>query len=349
MVATTINGELPSNNKPRGGGGGGIGGNVGWPNKSKIPLRTIMIQIRNGSPRLPPGLMLKQPSQSHHNRIIRPTILKINPNFMFKSQHPFPRPIMNKQRPLYSAPPSQQQPMKQFQSSPAGPNTGEYVYENPFKTSLTLPLATTTNNHHQHQIDNSIHNNGPSLSSQSSLHHQHHHQSENSGPIHTIPAPNLANNNNFIPEFATGTFHDNHLSLTDQHQHQSTFRPSSTLVHHHHQYQVTEDPTNDQTIHDPFSGQHKYFAPDPDPSLPSKRIQQANDHFSQPSNGNPLPLDVATSASLSQQLYHFVDSVPQQQLPDTYGLPITNQPQLQQHLLQQSSMPLSVSVLLSKK
>lgn len=37
----------------------------------------------------------------------------------------------------------------------------------------------------------------------------------------------------------------------------------------------------------------------------------------------------------SSALIHFANPIPQQQLPDTYALPINNQPQLQQHLLQQ--------------
>lgn len=110
---------------------------------------------------------------------------------------------------------------------------------------------------------------------------------------------------------------------------------------------MTEDSTNDQTIQNPFTGSQSYYAPDPDPSLPTRGIQPSRDPFSRPSQSQ-VPSDVAASASLAQQQYfQYVNQIPQQQLPDTYGLPINNQPQLQQHLQQQAQfmtgMPLSVS------
>lgn len=75
---------------------------------------------------------------------------------------------------------------------------------------------------------------------------------------------------------------------------------------------------------------------------------QAIDAFGQPSNMQtiPLPLDVSFVTANGQiQMAPAIatpvqmpETVPQQQLPDTYALPISNQPQLQQHLLQQQAM-----------
>lgn len=160
-----------------------------------------------------------------------------------------------------------------------------------------------------------------------------------SGPIHTIPAPNLSSNGNYNFISDLSLQQDNHLS--DSIKPIFPSRPNNVQ-----QYQVIEEQTNDQTLHDPFTGQQKLYAPDPDPSLPSARIRFANDVFSTPSNGKPLPYDVLQSeiqGSASAPSYtnlpqfQIGQSVPQQQLPDTYGLPLTNQPQLQQHFLQQAS------------
>lgn len=126
-----------------------------------------------------------------------------------------------------------------------------------------------------------------------------------------------------------------------------------------HQYQVTES-SNDHTIRDPVSGKHTLYAPDPDPSLPSYQVQPASDPFSQPSHQNKLPYDVRFTAAASQQhqqlqaapsasalvaqpFIQLANSVAQQQLPDHYGLPLSNQPQLQQHFLQQQYQPAAAS------
>lgn len=147
-----------------------------------------------------------------------------------------------------------------------------------------------------------------------------------------------------------------------------------------HQYQVTE-PTNDHTIRDPISGQKKLYAPDPDPSLPAHRIKPATDPFSQPSQIAPQqlqqtdvniytvhqqsPKPIASALVLNQhqqqqqqsqflepqssyiQLTNSIPQPQQQQLSNSYAIPLNNQPQLQQHFLQQPSlfqgmMPLSV-------
>lgn len=65
------------------------------------------------------------------------------------------------------------------------------------------------------------------------------------------------------------------------------------------------------------------------------------------SNSKQLPLDASYSASniiqsqiipQSSSIIQLANAAPQQQLPDTYALPLSNQPQLQQHFLQQHSV-----------
>lgn len=115
-------------------------------------------------------------------------------------------------------------------------------------------------------------------------------------PIHTIPAPNLGHGAGF-----TG----------NQYRFNNHFTNS-------HQYQVTEEQTNDQIIHDQFSGKVKYFAPDPDPSLPVRKIPPSADPYSMPSEGNSLPQDLQNQYLPPQQI-----SRP----PATsYGVPINSIP-----------------------
>lgn len=52
----------------------------------------------------------------------------------------------------------------------------------------------------------------------------------------------------------------------------------------------------------------------------------------------------ASTVPVASPFIQLSNQVPQQQLPDTYALPIGNQPQLQQHLLQQQSMLQNVPV-----
>lgn len=107
---------------------------------------------------------------------------------------------------------------------------------------------------------------------------------------------------------------------------------------------------NDHTIRvDPFI-KPKLYAPDPDQSY---KIGQSFDSFNQPTavaSNRPLPIEISfvssaqqsqahgNSAPVAAPLIQLANHVPQQQLADTYALPIGNQPQLQQHLLQQQSM-----------
>lgn len=106
---------------------------------------------------------------------------------------------------------------------------------------------------------------------------------------------------------------------------------------------------NDHTIRvDPFTGKQKFYAPDPDQSVPNYKIAQAFDSFNQPNAvaSRPYPIEISfvpqqnqgNTGPVAAPLIQLSNQVPQQQLPDTYALPIGNQPQLQQHLLQQQTM-----------
>uniref|UniRef100_A0A182NCK8 Uncharacterized protein n=1 Tax=Anopheles dirus TaxID=7168 RepID=A0A182NCK8_9DIPT len=209
-----------------------------------------------------------------------------------------------------------------FHSSPPGPSTGEIVFEKlkPITTKLT---------------------------------------SHKDGAIHTIPAPNLGlTKPPKAPNQIRVTSYDDSNKLEIE---VKTTKPTFTakpaflnlsptpVPHHHaignpHQYQVTEEHSNDVTIGDLYSGKKTYFAPDPDPSLPSKTLVPTSDPLSIPSNGkfapasvlvqSPVahfPLQPQTSASAVIQ---YVNAVPQA----SYAIPLATQPQLQQHILQQTAM-----------
>lgn len=116
---------------------------------------------------------------------------------------------------------------------------------------------------------------------------------------------------------------------------------------------------SDNTIRvDPFTGKPKLYGPD---LAGSYKLSHNFDTFSQPSAvaSRPLPIEIsflpsqpqqqqqpaqASSAPVAAPYIQLSNQVPQQQLPDTYALPIGNQPQLQQHLLQQQSMLQNVPV-----
>lgn len=120
-----------------------------------------------------------------------------------------------------------------------------------------------------------------------------------------------------------------------------------------HQYQVTEQ-VNDQLIRDPYTGKQKFYAPDPDQSVPIYKISPPIDVLNQFNQTNSIvpnkqiPIEISflptqnhlhtAPVASALPLIQLANPVPQQQLPDTYSLPIGSQPQLQQHLLQQQSM-----------
>uniref|UniRef100_A0A182JUP2 Uncharacterized protein n=1 Tax=Anopheles christyi TaxID=43041 RepID=A0A182JUP2_9DIPT len=215
-----------------------------------------------------------------------------------------------------------------FHSSPLGPSTGEIVFEKlkPITTKLT---------------------------------------SHKDGAIHTIPAPNLGLTKppKAPNQIRVTSYEDSNKLEIEVKTTKPTFTakpaflnlsptPSpavGTYAHHHaigghqHQYQVTEEHSNDVTIGDLYSGHKTYFAPDPDPSLPSKTLVPTSDPLSIPSNGkfatsvllqSPVahyPLQPQTGASAVIQ---YVNAVPQA----SYAIPLATQPQLQQHILQQTAM-----------
>ncbi|XP_050082530.1 alpha-protein kinase 1 [Anopheles aquasalis] len=227
---------------------------------------------------------------------------------------------------------------KFLSSPPVGPSTGEIVFEKlkPITTKLTA---------------------------------------HKDGAIHTIPAPNLGltkapkapnqirvtsyeDSNKLEIEVKTTkpTFSTAYTAKPLAYQLHPT--PSPIVVggpykHHainNHQYQVTEEHSNDVTIGDPFSGKKTYFAPDPDPSLPSKSLIPTSDPLSTPSNGKYAPssdLLLQSGHHQQQQLHYpiqpqtsasaviqYVNAVPQ----GSYAIPLATQPQLQQHILQQTAM-----------
>ncbi|XP_046686631.1 LOW QUALITY PROTEIN: MADS-box MEF2 type transcription factor MIG1-like [Homalodisca vitripennis] len=102
------------------------------------------------------------------------------------------------------------------------------------------------------------------------------------GRSHTIPAPNLSpadRPHHPLPHQSSHPSPDldavlRHGLKTVQH------KPASS-------YQVTEDPS----AHKPFSDTPSYFAPDPDPSLPTIEVPKTFDPYSLPSNGQQ-PLDL---------------------------------------------------------
>lgn len=84
-------------------------------------------------------------------------------------------------------------------------------------------------------------------------------------------------------------------------------------------------------------------------SISNYKYAQTSDSINQQNsnlNQKALPIQISfvpaqahlSSAPIASPLIQLSNPVPQQQLPDTYALPISNQPQLQQHILQQQSM-----------
>lgn len=101
---------------------------------------------------------------------------------------------------------------------------------------------------------------------------------------------------------------------------------------------------------DPFTGKQKMYATDT--AVPNYKITQTFNSFSQPNalGSRPVPIEISfvpaqqqsqpqsNTAPVAAPYIQLSNSVAQQQLPDTYALPIGNQPQLQQHLMQQQAM-----------
>lgn len=83
-------------------------------------------------------------------------------------------------------------------------------------------------------------------------------------------------------------------------------------------------------------------------SISNYKYAQISDSINQQNSivNKALPIQISfvpaqaqlSSAPVASPLIQLSNPVPQQQLPDTYALPVSNQPQLQQHILQQQSM-----------
>ncbi|XP_061399859.1 E3 ubiquitin-protein ligase RING2 homolog spat-3 [Musca vetustissima] len=132
-------------------------------------------------------------------------------------------------------------------------------------------------------------------------------------PIHTIPAPNLS-------------LQDNHLHPEETYLPPATSSPKPQVYHQsQNNYQVVEENTNDQTIVDTFSGSQKYYAPDPDPSLPAAQIRPAVEPFNTPSNGKPLPADIQSNQlPVAQPLVQIVGAQASKHIvPEIYPVQFT--------------------------
>ncbi|XP_049782599.1 uncharacterized protein LOC126184268 [Schistocerca cancellata] len=177
---------------------------------------------------------------------------------------------------------------------------------------------------------------------------------DDKGPIHTIPAPNLSLDKPHRLPAATvygkapehslpplkptfpSVFHSG-LHLPTSHSH---FGATTVSVQPSHGYEVHE-PTNDQAGYN-VEGLPTYFAPDPDPSLPSPKVPAALEPHNVPTNNVPLPELLGTAynnhepdvqnALTSQDLFQLLNGIApqgqQQPLVDSYGVPIGQQPQL---------------------
>ncbi|KAL1139518.1 hypothetical protein AAG570_006501 [Ranatra chinensis] len=166
---------------------------------------------------------------------------------------------------------------------------------------------------------------------------------DDKGPIHTIPAPNLSPADQ---PFRYNKVDPNNAALTAVLNHGIHHLSAP----HSLGYQVTEDPT----AHLPQSGVPAYFAPDPDPSLPTFKVPPTTDPKSQPSNGQvPLDLYLQQQAEAAQsQAQQSTDSntLTAQDLFNllNYQSNLIPQNQLQQHVLQPNVQFYNQPVLVSQ-
>lgn len=110
-----------------------------WPpvkqHNSPPPLRHQLMYHLRSHRRIPPGAMRKRfhampPPPSHplsQQRVMRPMKMHGIPHYVNK---------YSMYKPTMSTP-----PRINFHSSPPGPNTGEYVYENPFASMAMQPVG----------------------------------------------------------------------------------------------------------------------------------------------------------------------------------------------------------------
>ncbi|XP_055617670.1 putative mediator of RNA polymerase II transcription subunit 12 [Toxorhynchites rutilus septentrionalis] len=295
-------------------------------------LKQYMVQLRSGT-RMPSGVLRPAPGMIMSMK--RPIKSVYGQGYPLNKQPLIKRPhLVQSQSPFMV----NLNLKHKFATSPTGPKTGEIVYEK-LKPLVQQPTVHLT--------------------------------SSKDGAIHTIPAPNLGSTKNKpVHQLKITTFDDNNNLEIDIHK---STRPAFTTKHSYapqstypalstqqpsasyppvsiHQYQVTEEQTNDVTLKDLYSGQKTYFAPDPDPSLPSKSLLPTSDPLSEPSNGKYPPKDLliqaqtqtqtqflpqpSTAAFAQKPYYGIVNAAPQ----SSFSIPLATQPQLQQHILQQTSM-----------
>ncbi|XP_062559273.1 probable basic-leucine zipper transcription factor Q isoform X2 [Armigeres subalbatus] len=273
-----------------------------WASKhaaSQAALKQYMVQLRSGS-RLSPVAV--RPGPAMMMSLKRPVKSIFSPTYTMLKQPLIKRPLIGS---------AAQSPFvlnltlkPKFQSSPPGPKTGEIVYEK------LKPLVSTSGRL----------------------------TSPKDGAIHTIPAPNLAGSNTKpLHQLKITSFEDsNHLEIDIQKPTKAAFPAKSTYASPSPTYGALST---------------TYFAPDPDPSLPSKTVTPTSDPLSEPSNGKYLPNDLLIQAQTQAQTQYLPqpNTAPLIQKPyyelvnaaapqPGYAIPLATQPQLQQHILQQTSM-----------
>ncbi|XP_030376366.1 bromodomain-containing protein DDB_G0280777 [Scaptodrosophila lebanonensis] len=259
------------------------------------------------------------PLQHHHLRGPRP--LKLSAPVYLKPSSNVPM----------QQPSSVRKPLKIKLSSSKPKSKPTFGYEKPFKYEKPSAVAYS-------ELQNLPLETNPNFIS------------EHFAPIYTVPAPNLALHDNQLHE-NSGTAY---LPPTQQQEHSSptsTLRPqtylpptpqSSTLGS---QYSVHEDETNDQTIRDPISGSQKFFAPDPDPSLPTSKIRPATESFNTPSNNKPLPADVQSNhlPAPAQPLVQIVGAqAAAQTAPEIYPIQFAQQAHLQPFIAAVPAAPIPI-------
>lgn len=192
------------------------------------------------------------------------------------------------------------------------------------------------------------------------------------GPIHTIPAPNLspADRPAFIkeeiPHKAAYNFKEQEISVNSIQNFPLANIPQALpliqqLPQQHvaaHQYQVNEYQEQQLPNERPaqFAGPQTYYAPDPDPKLNLNNFNADLAGLASNTNlfpqggatlGTPQPAILAAQHNIVsppgllsyQELQQILNSIPQQHLVDSYGTPLVQQPQLQQHFMQQANLP----------
>lgn len=149
-------------------------------------------------------------------------------------------------------------------------------------------------------------------------------QVDEKGPIHTIPAPKLspADKPKIIEEVYSRPQHD----LKEQVH-------TVVQIQKAHQYQVTE--ASDLHSKQQYRPSDDVVSSDFEKTLKSQGLDQ-NIKFSATPFTQPQLLQLGQEQISPTELFKILNTYPQQQqLLDTYPLPILQQPQLQQHLTQQ--------------